>query len=1039
MDETSSLPDGYRALRELGRGGVGVVLEALAPDGRRVALKIAHADVMPWRHEWLRREASLAARLRHPHVVELLTSGELDDGRPFLVFEHVQGRSLEECADTLDGPAIVRLGRELLGALGYAHDAGVLHLDVSPSNVLLRDRDGAAQLTDFGLAMPRDGRAGLPVVVAGTPGYLSPEQAIGCGIGERSDLYGLGAVLYRVMAGHPPHGGADSTEILRHTLYGEVLPLRPRVRGVPWGIVRLVEALVARDPERRPASAAATLAWWRSAESGPESPPEAFEPTPLVPARRDSVLATLAVPAGPTAPRRGLGSDHDERTEWVAAPSLPPSRESRLEHTLEGERATAAERVAARLREGGLVRAHGPRASGRSTWVRGLVDVLHRDDARVVRVVGRRGFASPPLEGLAALVARWLDAEVGPPFAVAERLALELDARLDGVLPNDARRTVRDALVEGLLAKARATRVGSAIPHLVRALDALADGPRPVVWVVDDADELDASTLEVLHGVRRLGVLLVGSRGDEDSIALPPFPVTAPTTEGLDDEALAVLEACRAFPGEAPRRALAPLASLALGRPVAVERVDELVARELLIPVEPAIARAERWVRARTSGEASGEVAGHAAAWLCRECFDPSPSVQAASASLAERAGDRRRAAYAYAEAGRRAAAMRLPNADALLNQALALGEDDVLDRAALEVELAQRHLDGGRVEDAARLALGAAGLAKEQARPVLRARALRIAATARSATRRTMEAVALLEAGIETLGDDGDPTELALALASLGWQLGYVLDRNAEGIALGRRALEVAARIDAPAFQASLCGRLGANLLRAGDWDGQLGTNLRDLGLSLLAEDPLGVARAHVNLGVCYTNRGLLALARAHTEAALELANLHGAALAGLVATNNLAALACDEGDLDRAERLAEEALARAEARKVSASAETWATLARVRFARGELEGARDALRAMEDVAHESERPLVARVAAMLTAPDDACHRLEEALAAGVDDPYDLATTCLALAFALERAGRPDDALRADACSTLEALGADVVIERRRARGPRA
>ncbi|MCA9616072.1 MAG: protein kinase, partial [Myxococcales bacterium] len=139
MDETSSLPDGYRALRELGRGGVGVVLEALAPDGRRVALKIAHADVMPWRHEWLRREASLAARLRHPHVVELLTSGELDDGRPFLVFEHVQGRSLEECADTLDGPAIVRLGRELLGALGYAHDAGVLHLDVSPSNVLLRD------------------------------------------------------------------------------------------------------------------------------------------------------------------------------------------------------------------------------------------------------------------------------------------------------------------------------------------------------------------------------------------------------------------------------------------------------------------------------------------------------------------------------------------------------------------------------------------------------------------------------------------------------------------------------------------------------------------------------------------------------------------------------------------------------------------------------------------------------------------------------------------------------------------------------------
>ncbi|MEZ4252051.1 MAG: hypothetical protein R3B99_27875 [Polyangiales bacterium] len=598
---------------------------------------------------------------------------------------------------------------------------------------------------------------------------------------------------------------------------------------------------------------------------------------------------------------------------------------------------------------------------------------------------------------------------------------------------------MRDALVEGLLAKARATRVGSAIPHLVRALDALAEGPRSVIWIVDDADELDASTLEVLRGVRRLGVLLVGTRSDEDSVALPPFPVTATVVEGLDDEAPAVLEACRAFPAKRRGRALAPLASLALGRPVAVERVDELVARELLVPVEPAIARAERWVRARTGGEASSEVAGHAAAWLCRECFDPSFSVQAASAcspsvraiDAAPRTRMRKpvmRAAGALAHRRRSCRTKRSRSARSTCWTA-----------PRSRSKPAQRHLDGGRVEDAARLEAGAAGRAKEQ-RPVLRAAcASHRRHRALGDTLRTTEAVALLEAGIETLGDDGDPTELALALASLGWQLGYVLDRNAEGIALGRRALEVAARHRRARVSGELCGRLGANLLRAGDWDGQLRHQPARPGALVARRRSARVARAREPRRLLHEPR-IVALARAHTEAALELANLHGAALAGLVATNNLAALACDEGDLDRAERLAEEALARAEAWKVSARQRRPGRRSRAFVSHAAQPRRRgDALRAMEDVAHESERPLVARVAAMLTAPDDACHRLEEALAAGVDDPYDLATTRLALAFALERAGRPDEALRADACSTLEALGADVVIERRRARGPRA
>ena len=110
-----------------------------------------------------------------------------------------------------------------------------------------------------------------------------------------------------------------------------------------------------------------------------------------------------------------------------------------------------------------------------------------------------------------------------------------------------------------------------------------------------------------------------------------------------------------------------------------------------------------------------------------------------------------------------------------------------------------------------------------------------------------------------------------------------------------GRRALEIAAEISAPAFRASLCGRLGANYLRAGNWDGQLDANREDLHLSRRARDAYGQVRAHINLGVCYTNRGDLDRARMHTEAALSLADRCGAQGAAQIAHNNLAMISVD------------------------------------------------------------------------------------------------------------------------------------------------
>jgi len=226
--------------RHLGSGGMASVW--LARDqslDRPVAIKVM-ADTLADNQRWLerfKREARAAAALSHAHIVKVFDFG-IEEHRPYLVMAHVPGGSLRD--RLRDGGALPEpagLARELLGALGHVHAAGIVHRDVKPGNILLDEHD-RSQLTDFGIARPQDAETMTQTgMVLGTMRYLAPEVAEGAPATERSDLYSAGGVLAEVAGEAPP------------------APLK-----------ELIEALTEHDPERRPSSAEDALALLDGAE-----------------------------------------------------------------------------------------------------------------------------------------------------------------------------------------------------------------------------------------------------------------------------------------------------------------------------------------------------------------------------------------------------------------------------------------------------------------------------------------------------------------------------------------------------------------------------------------------------------------------------------------------------------------------------------------------------------------------------------------------------------------------------------------------------
>lgn len=268
LSEGQRLGD-FEIVREVGRGGMGVVYEAVQRSlDRRVALKVLPAGVLlggPTASKRFAREAAIAARLHHPHLVPVYAVGE-EQGIHYFAMQFIEGRSLSARvkgkrregtrADAAWRERVVRWGAEVAEALAHAHAQGTIHRDVKPSNLLV-DEDGAAWVTDFGLARG-DALASITFTgdIVGTARYMSPEQASGSrDLDPRTDVYSLGATLYELLALTPPFDGESREEVLNQIATRDAKPLRRVDRGIPRELETIVTRCMERDPERRYATA----------------------------------------------------------------------------------------------------------------------------------------------------------------------------------------------------------------------------------------------------------------------------------------------------------------------------------------------------------------------------------------------------------------------------------------------------------------------------------------------------------------------------------------------------------------------------------------------------------------------------------------------------------------------------------------------------------------------------------------------------------------------------------------------------------------
>ncbi|MBX3161196.1 MAG: serine/threonine protein kinase [Deltaproteobacteria bacterium] len=267
----------YRLGRELGRGGMGRVVEAFDTQlGRSVALKEVlppKSGVATGTHRRFAREVQLTARLEHPSIVPLYDSGIGPEGRPYYVMRRVEGRPLDELisrARSLDER--LTLIPNVLGAIdavAHAHERGVIHRDIKPQNILV-GKLGETVVIDWGLAKvigeadslrpdddapyepsPADSLRTQIGSVFGTPGFMAPEQARGEELGTQGDVYALGAVLYQLLGGQPPHAGNSATEVIERTSKHEVKRLDQVAPGVPADLVTIVGKALALESAAR--------------------------------------------------------------------------------------------------------------------------------------------------------------------------------------------------------------------------------------------------------------------------------------------------------------------------------------------------------------------------------------------------------------------------------------------------------------------------------------------------------------------------------------------------------------------------------------------------------------------------------------------------------------------------------------------------------------------------------------------------------------------------------------------------------------------
>ncbi|APH01274.1 hypothetical protein ASJ30_06715 [Janibacter indicus] len=355
------LVDGrYRVLRHLADGGMATVL--LATDtrlDREVALKVMRPDLAADETfvSRFRREARSAARLSHPNVVPVFDQGE-DGGQVFLAMEYVEGRTARAVVDT-EGALTVRAALDVLEpvltGLAAAHEAGYIHRDVKPENILIPER-GAIKVADFGLARAVTSQTTTAEdgVLFGTVAYLSPEQ-VERGIADaRSDVYAAGLILFELLTGQRAIDGESPIHVAFQHVHGSVPRPSERVEDLPGELDDLVALATARDPDERPRDAGAYLAELQRVRAG------------LTPQELDRRPHVVAGGAAATASPQG-------RSAGGAAATVAHPRPERTRAIDTGAAGAAAGGAGA---AGGTSTAAAEPPSSRRGWRRALVALL---------------------------------------------------------------------------------------------------------------------------------------------------------------------------------------------------------------------------------------------------------------------------------------------------------------------------------------------------------------------------------------------------------------------------------------------------------------------------------------------------------------------------------------------------------------------------------------------------------------------------------------------------------------------------------------
>jgi len=337
----------YRIINKVGQGGMGSVYKALHVTFDELrAIKVISSELI---HDELflkrfKHEAVITRRLQHPNAVRVDDIDQAEDGRPFIVMEYIEGKSLRsliENAGAMPAPRVCSIIKQVSSALDAAHRLGMIHRDIKPDNiVLIATPEGEqAKVLDFGIAKIKEGRrgdtGGMTLtgtgVVIGTPQYMSPEQAMGKRGDEldgRSDLYSLGIVMFQMLTGDLPFRAETTMEMLLahlQRLPTDIHAVRPELQ-IPDPVAKIVMRLLEKKPEQRPANAQTLIAEIERAESAvaasPAVPPAAKET--FVPASRGSYS-----PHAAEALRSALQSPPAARRSAAPAsvatpPPLPP-------------------------------------------------------------------------------------------------------------------------------------------------------------------------------------------------------------------------------------------------------------------------------------------------------------------------------------------------------------------------------------------------------------------------------------------------------------------------------------------------------------------------------------------------------------------------------------------------------------------------------------------------------------------------------------------------------------------------------------------